>query len=235
MRKPHLWIIAGPNGAGKTTLVQSGPFAGVLADCEFINPDSLTLQYLKEQGFDSWEETSPEVLRSTFIRAANESQRLLEEYVEKGARVAIESVLSTRKYCPLVERVLELKGRFMLIYVALSSPKLSKDRVFQRTQEDGHDVPADKLEPRWNASLGLLPWFASRANRFWMLDNSKDSLALSNTPVLTGNGSSLSLHVLPSQPLRPAVSNVISEHAAKAPTGDWRFNISDGQPAQSAA
>ncbi|TDU67267.1 putative ABC-type ATPase [Prosthecobacter fusiformis] len=235
MSKPHLWIIAGPNGAGKTTLVQSGPFADLLSACEFINPDAITLAYLQESGITAWKDASKEMLKSTFIKAADDAEALLYKRMEEGAAVVIESVLSTSKYRAVVERVLELQGRFMLIYLALDSAALSQARVLQRTLEGGHDVPAEKLERRWKDSLGSLPWFATRAHRFWILDNSKESVTANEQPIVSGSKSAVSLHLIPSPSLCPAISEVISSHAAGAPAGLWHFNISTSDMALSAA
>lgn len=144
MAAPTLWIIAGPNGAGKTTLVsKSMESFGLTADA-FINPDAITLAYLKEQGIENWGQAPAEILKATFIRAANDTQKMLEERIESGGTAVIESVLSTPKYCELVERVLALGGELKLIYVALRSSTLSKQRVAIRVAKGGHGVPAEK-------------------------------------------------------------------------------------------
>jgi len=231
MPKPHLWIIAGPNGAGKTTLVREGALSAALASCEFINPDALTFEYLQEQGISSWTEaeSSPELLKATFIRAAGDSQRLLERKVEDGGSVAIESVLSTKKYCEIVKRVHELGGRFFLVYVALHSPHLSLSRVTQRSTEGGHDVPTDKLESRWKASLGLLPWFASHAHEFWILDNSEAAEGGVARMIFTGSKHRIRLLGIPAAPMRPVASEILTQHSRTAPQDEWRVELDDAQ------
>lgn len=229
MLKPHLWIIAGPNGAGKTTLVREGALAAALSSCEFVNPDELTLAYLKQAGVATWAEaeSQPDLLRATFIRAAEDSQRMLERRVEEGGSVAIESVLSTRKYCPLVERVLELGGRFHLVYVALHSPHLSSSRVSRRSAEGGHDVPANKLESRWRASLELLPWFATHAHAFWVLDNSEAAEGGVARLLFTGSRHFIRLHGIPSPPMRPVASELMTQHSRLSPPEAWRVELTE--------
>lgn len=229
MPKPHLWIIAGPNGAGKTTLVQEGALGAALSSCEFINPDALTLEYLKQHGINSWAEaeSQPELLKTTFIRAAEDSQRLLEQRVESGGSVAIESVLSTQKYCSVVKRVRELGGKFMLVYVALHSPYLSRTRVDQRCREAGHDVPTEKLESRWQASLALLPWFAAHAHQFWILDNSEPAEGGVAKIMLTGSEQQIRLHGIPGVLMRPIAAEIVTQHSRLAPPRQWRIEFDD--------
>lgn len=105
----------------------------------------------------------------------------------------METVLSTAKYQPVVEEVLTAEGRCFLIYVALNSPELSAQRVRRRVSEGGHDVPADKLRERWERSLKMLPWFASRAHRFWVFDNSNSDSEQRAELLATGSGRKLTL------------------------------------------
>jgi|GEM_PF-871324 len=227
MPTPELWIIAGPNGAGKTTTVQKGGLAQKLSGAQFINPDAITLEYLKEQGFQTWNDAPSDVLMKTFIRAAEDSAQHLADLIEEGGSVAVETVLSTRKYCEVVERVLALGGDFRLIYLALNSPVLSAERVAQRALAGGHDVPAEKLGPRWHASLELLPWFAFSATEFYMLDNSQSDKAKPGILLISGHQNEVCLHGLPSLEMRPIISDFITRLAAMDTEGKWRFEIED--------
>lgn len=230
MRKPHLWIIAGPNGAGKTTFVNDGPFRAALSHCEFINPDALTLAYLKDQGFTSWSDTPEDILKATFIRAAEDCQKQLERGIETGGSVVIETVLSTAKYKTLVERVKLLKGRFMLLYVALNSPLLSKERIAFRVSQNGHGVPAEKLTSRWSKSLTNLAWFANQADRFWVIDNSSEELHENYHLIISGHTHHLTMHGLPRGPMMPVASQIVTNHSRCGASGEWSFTISDNPP-----
>ncbi len=194
MKRPDFWIIAGPNGAGKTTLVRRGMFARLVPINTLVNPDDITLEYLKAEGMNTWAEAPLEAQKRLFAKAADEAQRRLENKIEHGETAVVESVLSTNKYKPLVERVLQKEGRFFLIYVLLSSPHLSRSRVSARADLGGHDVPSEKLARRWRDSLSLAPWFASRATRFWIVDNSSSDPGVDPMPVITGGEGAMCLH-----------------------------------------
>jgi predicted ABC-type ATPase len=111
---------------------------------------------------------------------------------QRNIPVGIESVLSTEKYLPLTQSVRQRGGRIALIYVCLSSPALSLQRVRHRFAHGGHDVPADKIAERWQRSLEKLPSFLTLASRFWIYDNSDSDADLPKKLVAEGRNGSLS-------------------------------------------
>src|SRR6266446_6468279 len=173
-----LWIVGGPNGAGKTTLASHPRFQRLLRGVRFLNPDEFALQRLREAGRQGFGDATMEELRHCFIEAAKAVERELSAGLARGDALGVESVLSTRKYCPLVEQVLAGDGFFGLIYVALKNAGLSRERVARRVAQGGHDVPSDKLDARWSRSVENLGWFAWRASRFWIVDNSDSTPGL---------------------------------------------------------
>jgi predicted ABC-type ATPase len=172
MSIPELWIVAGPNGAGKTTLASREPIASLIRSVRVLNPDVRCLQLLHEQGLPGYAGVPAETLQATFLKAAEEILAELREAVGKTEPVLVETVLSTAKYRPLVEEVRSKGGFFGLIYVGLNSPELAEQRVQWRARMGGHDVPADRIAARWQRSLENLPWFAARAQRLLVYDNS---------------------------------------------------------------
>ena len=193
---PQLWIVAGPNGAGKTTSVQKEPIASILPRVSFFNPDDRTLQKLRTAGFEGFADAPFEIQTRLFIESANEVFKELEIVLDSGQSVGVETVLSSEKYRPLVETVNERDGIFGLIYVALSSPEISKERIAARVKRGGHGVPEDKIALRWQRSLDYLPWFARRATAFWVVDNSDSNPAIA--PKLLSSGKNGRLEFLAS-------------------------------------
>src|SRR5207247_1530113 len=112
MARIGLWIVGGPNGAGKTTLVTHGRFQHLLHGVRFLNPDRLTLDRLRAAGRQGFHDATIQELRNCFIESAEAVERELRAGLDRGEVVGVESVLSTRKYCPLVERVLAAEGFF---------------------------------------------------------------------------------------------------------------------------
>ncbi len=175
--QPELWIIGGPNGAGKTTLAQRQPIRQLLPQILLLNPDDLTRARIEQQGFATFAETPESVLREEFIRSADVVLTEAAERLRRNEAVAIETVLSTDKYRPVVEEVRSRSGFFGLIYVALRSADLSNARVERRVAQGGHHVSPDRVAARWHRSLAQLPWFVQRANCCFVFDNSDENPA----------------------------------------------------------
>lgn len=188
---PELWIVAGPNGAGKTTAVQKAPINGVLPGVTFLNPDDRTLLKLRAAGYQGFADAPPDVQRRFFFEAADEVSAELDVALGRAEKVGVETVLSSDKYDALVEKVLAASGIVGLIYVALSSPDLARERVAARVRRGGHGVPDDKIVQRWQRSLDRLAWFAARASVFMVYDNSDSDPAASPRLLASGAGGSI--------------------------------------------
>jgi predicted ABC-type ATPase len=181
-----LWIVAGPNGAGKTTCVQKEPISTLIPELRFTNPDDRTLEKLRAHGFQGFADAPVDLQTRLFFESADEVYAELEMAISQSIGVGVETVLSSRKYCRLVEAIQHGNGFFGLIYICLSSPVLAKVRVAARVLRGGHGIPDDKIELRWHRSLENLAWFARRATVFWVVDNSDSDPAI--PPLLVAAG-----------------------------------------------
>jgi len=186
MDGPEFWLVAGPNGAGKTTCVQKEPISNILPAVSFHNPDDRALEKLRTRGYQGFADAPLDVQTGCFIEAADEVFAALEKAILQDGSVGVETVLSSEKYRPLVESEARKQGFVGLIYIALSSASLAKERVAARVQRGGHDIPEGKIEQRWNRSLKNLTWFAQKATAFWVIDNSDSNPA--NPPLLLALG-----------------------------------------------
>jgi predicted ABC-type ATPase len=173
--RPELWIVAGPNGAGKTTCVQKAPIADLIPGVPFLNPDDRTLAKLRATGFQGFHDAPTDVQTRLFIESAEEVSAELTAAVSAGRAIGVETVLSSDKYRPLVEAVLGQGGFVGLIYIAVASAEIARERVAARIRRGGHGVPEAKIAERWQRSLDCLAWFAVRASAFWVVDNSDPS------------------------------------------------------------
>ncbi len=84
----------------------------------------------------------------------------------------LETVLSSTKYQALVSRAQQVGLIFRLVYITTVSPEINVERVRQRVSSGGHDVPKDRIHQRWHRSMDNLEWFAARADRVVVADNS---------------------------------------------------------------
>lgn len=156
------WIVAGINGAGKTTIVSAAnlPF---IAHMPSLNPDAHTKEILLE---------NPQLALDAANRlAADEVDAQVRRHIDAGESFVVETVLSSDKYKPLLERSLANVFKVGMIYVALSSPELAILRVRDRVAGGGHDVPEDKIRQSWGRSLDNMAWFAGRVHRLLVFCN----------------------------------------------------------------
>jgi predicted ABC-type ATPase len=159
-----MWLIAGPNGSGKSTIVEDGFIERISNQgVRKINPDLITRDLLTRDPSMSQREANLEAMR--------EVDGIVDQLVSLGESFAIETVLSTDKYKPRVEKWQKRGFRVALIFVTLATPQDSLARIQIRVAQGGHDVPADKVIARWDRSLKNLAWFASRADFAMVFDN----------------------------------------------------------------
>ena len=137
---PNLYIIAGPNGAGKTTFARE--FLPNYADCRnFINADLIAqgLSPLSPQG------------------AAFQAGRLvlseIERFAKRGVDFGFETTLSGRSYLKLIRDLKKRGYEVHFFFLWLQSVEMALERIRERVQKGGHDVPEHDVRRRFDRSL----------------------------------------------------------------------------------
>jgi predicted ABC-type ATPase len=138
MTAPQLVVIAGPNGAGKTTF-----YDAFLAESPlpFLNADLFAAQ----TGIDSLE--AARILDATRDRMIEDRLGFITETVFSdpyGAKLSMLRAAVAAGY------------EVTLIYIGIATVDLSARRIDQRVAIGGHDVPRDRLAPRFQRSLANL-------------------------------------------------------------------------------
>ena len=159
---PDIYLIGGPNGAGKTTnALRIFPALGVT---HFINADAIA------QGLSPLDVAG----------AARAAGRLMLEQMEmrlaRGDNFALESTLASRSLAPFIVRCKDVGYHFTLIYVWLSHADLSVERVAQRVESGGHDIPDDVIRRRYERGRNnFFELYRPLADEWFALDNSGSS------------------------------------------------------------
>lgn len=137
---PTCWIIAGPNGAGKTTFALE--YLPKVANCNhFINADLIAAGL------------SPLAPEKQLLAASKLFLHEMEQHIKQKQDFAFETTLAGRSYLKLIQRLKNEGWQVELIYLALPSMEMSKQRVAERVAHGGHNIPTKDIERRFARSL----------------------------------------------------------------------------------
>lgn len=158
----NLYIISGCNGAGKTTA--SYTVLPEILECkEFVNADEIA------RGLSPF---NPE---SVAIEAGRLMFKRIEELLSKGETFSIETTFATKSYINLVRRA-QTKGYIVnVLFFWLKTPELAIQRVAERVQKGGHNIPTDIIKRRYVAGISNLFHLYMQEVDYWgIYDNSKN-------------------------------------------------------------
>jgi predicted ABC-type ATPase len=136
--KPQLVVLAGPNGAGKSTFYKVFLSARPLP---FLNADSVAANM------------SVDSMEAARILDADRARR-----IAGGIGFITETVFSDPygHKLDMLRAAVEAGYDVTLLYIGLTSARLSALRVDQRVLRGGHDVPRDRIASRYTRSLANL-------------------------------------------------------------------------------
>jgi predicted ABC-type ATPase len=134
--KPTCYVIAGPNGAGKTTFAMK--YLPEIAGCSnFINADLIAYGI------------SPLDSVAVQFDAGRLFLNEIHKNIEKRIDFAFETTLAGRSYVKLFERLRNERWQIVLLFLWIPGADFSKDRVRQRVQAGGHDIPDETIYRRY--------------------------------------------------------------------------------------
>lgn len=158
---PKLYIISGCNGAGKTTA--SYALLPELLECsQFVNSDEFA-KFL--------EPFQPELAK---VRASRFMLQKINYLFGQRADFAIETTLATRSLLKISQKAQAAGYTVTVLYFWLNSPELAIQRVHDRVEKGGHNIPEDIIRRRY--STGIMYFFRDYSkvcDRWILADNSK--------------------------------------------------------------
>jgi len=183
-----LYVIAGPNGAGKTTFIKR--FAPrEIAILDFLNADEVA------RGLSPFDPT-----RAQFEAGRIVLQRF-EQFVQQKRDFCLETTLSGKTYARHFRRAKEAGYHIRLDYLMLPSVEDSIQRVGDRVEQGGHNVPLQDLHRRFEVSLrNLFAIYRPVVDR-WALYNNGE-----HTPVLLAYGGTEEMTVVAKEAFEKTVS-----------------------------
>jgi predicted ABC-type ATPase len=140
MNQKYFYIIAGCNGAGKTT-ASFTILPDILHCYDFVNADEIA------RGLSPFQPDKVD------FEAGRIMLNRINQLFNEGKSFAIETTLATKIYKSKIEQA-KLNGyKVTLLYFWLESIDLAKERVRNRVQEGGHNIPEHVIERRYISGL----------------------------------------------------------------------------------
>ena len=157
---PRLYILAGCNGAGKTTA--SYTFLPEILDCrEFVNSDEFA------KSLSPFDPSIASVSASRFML------RRIQYLMERGADFSIETTLATRSLVSIINEARAKSYVITILYLWLQSPEIAIQRVKDRVEAGGHNIPEQVLRRRYTTGLKyLFDIYMPICDRWMIADNS---------------------------------------------------------------
>ena len=153
----QLWVLAGGNGAGKSTFYhQYLSKYGI----KFVNADLIA----RTMDTDHPERLSYE--------AATLATEMRENMIAQGESFCFETVFSHESKIDFIAVAKAHGYTVILVYIHLINPSLNEARVYQRTLEGGHNVPAEKIRSRIPRTMKNIKTALPLVDEAWLLDNS---------------------------------------------------------------
>ncbi len=141
MARPQFFLITGPNGAGKSTFTSL--VRRRFPKTKVIDPDAIAKEITG----------SYSNIAEHRVFAGKEAIRQVRECIGSGHSFAVESTISGNSYLRYASNAKAAGFRTVLVYIALSSPSLSTERVKIRVSKGGHTIPEHDLHRRYPKSL----------------------------------------------------------------------------------
>jgi predicted ABC-type ATPase len=151
-------MIAGPNGAGKTTLTRVLRQRNIEFG-EYINPDDIA---------NEREGSYAERVR----HAQTIADRRRDACIDAKRSFSFETVMSHPSKVDVLIRAKAAGFFVQLFFVGTDDPQTNIERVALRVAQGGHDVPTDRIVPRWMRTMALLGDAIRASDRTFLFDNS---------------------------------------------------------------
>jgi predicted ABC-type ATPase len=157
---PELFIIAGCNGAGKTTAAYN-LLPEVFDTTEFINADEIA------RGIN------PKNVDAAAFAAGKIMLQKIDNLIKEKKNFAFETTLSGLTYLKIIEQAKQEGFIITMVFVYLESYQIAQERVAYRVSKGGHNIPTDVIKRRYFKGLKNFTRYASIADDWYLLDNSK--------------------------------------------------------------
>lgn len=154
--KPQLIFIAGSNGSGKSTLWKVAEFGEYIP---FLNVD---------EKFKELQSANPD---ASFKEASDWRNAEMTRLIRNRESFVAETVFDQGKL-GYIKAAKKNGFETTVHFIALESADLAVERVRQRVEKGGHDIPEDTVRRKWQESLEVANLAVERVDEMDFYDNS---------------------------------------------------------------
>jgi predicted ABC-type ATPase len=163
-RPPRLYVLAGVNGGGKSSI---GGAVIRTSGADYFNPDEAARALIA---------ANPTLDQENANAAAwQQGRRLLQRAIKERKDFAFETTLGGSTMPRLLTEAASQGFAVRIWYVGLASPELHIERVHNRVQAGGHDIPESSIRRRWRHSRLNLIQLLPVLTELRVYDNSADA------------------------------------------------------------
>lgn len=163
MKRPSIVIVAGVNGCGMSTFAATAAGKSALLGQTAINPDDLTRAATVE--FPHFGGAGANLV------GVERAEKAVWRAIAEGKSAAIETVLSSSKFLPVVAAAKKRRYRTRLIFIGLPTVALALEHIQSRVAQGGHDVPEDRVRDRWDRAHDNLVVFTRAVDDVLIFSN----------------------------------------------------------------
>lgn len=166
---PHYIVFAGVNGAGKSTLFASRAWQDEALNFPMarVNPDEIAVRL----GLDQTNEFDQ-------LQAGKEAIRLANRYFAQKKSFNQETTLAGHSALMRMKKARTLGYRVIMFYVGLENAALAEERIAHRVAIGGHNIDAETVHKRFDASLTNFQKALDICDNVWVYDNTTSMTSL---------------------------------------------------------
>jgi len=98
----------------------------------------------------------------------------LKQCIKNGKTVATETNLTGNSYLEIIKEARSNGFIINLIFVTTEDPQINVNRVANRVQKGGHDIPIDLIHSRYKAGHRFLPQYMDAVDNITIIDNTTE-------------------------------------------------------------
>ncbi len=98
-----------------------------------------------------------------------------EQFVDRKISFSFETVFSHPSKINLLKRAQDAGFRTYMYFIATESPIINQNRIADRVSHGGHNVPEEKIYPRYQRCLAQIQVALQYLNRAYFFDNSGEN------------------------------------------------------------